>query len=169
MNTATLVKKAQESGFYRWLLNRGLDRMIPFNKPHGFQVVSIADDMIKTRLPYKKRNFNHIRGLHACALATLSEFTTGFLLVSRLDPKKYRIILKTLQMDYHYQGKTDAWGEFRISDDWLKKSIFDPLQTEDAVVVICEVKIYDADNNHLTTGKVHWQVKSWEKVRTKVG
>jgi len=162
------LEKAKTSGFHRWLLNLGLSRMIPFNKPHGFRVDQISDTKIRTSLPYKRRNFNHIKGLHACALATLSEFTTGFLLISRLDPKKYRIILKTLEMDYHYQGKTDAWAAYSITDDWLKQQVFQPLESSDSTVVICEVHIYDTNNNHLTTGKVHWQVKSWEKVRTKV-
>ncbi|MEJ2004246.1 MAG: DUF4442 domain-containing protein [Cyclobacteriaceae bacterium] len=162
------LEKAKKSRFYLWLLNIGLSRMIPFNKPHGFRVEEISDQRIKTRLPFKRRNLNHIRGLHACALATLSEFTTGFLLVSRLDPDKYRIILKTLEMEYHYQGKKDACGTYEITDEWLQENVYKPLEDRDATVVECEVHIHDSDNNHLTTGKVHWQVKSWQKVRTKV-
>ena len=168
MNTARIVEKARTSSFYLWLLNLGMDRMIPFNKPHGFRITEITESRIRTRLPYKRRNFNHIRGLHACALATLSEFTTGFLLISRLDPSRFRLILKTLEMEYHYQGKTEAQASFEVTESWLKEKVFDPLETQDAVVVVCEVRIYDANENHLTTGKVHWQVKSWEKVRTKV-
>ena len=168
MDTSQIVEKAKTSKFYLWLLNVGLNRMIPFNKPHGFKVEEIREDYIKTSLPFKKRNFNHIRGLHACALATLSEFTTGFLMVSRLDPKKYRIILKTLEMDYHYQGKMKAYGTFEITDQWLQQNIYDPLENSDATVVVCEIKIHDEAGNHLTTGKVHWQVKAWSKVKTKV-
>lgn len=168
MNTKSIIDKAKTSGFYLWLLNFSMNRMIPFNKPHGFKVLEITDTSIKTKLPYKTLNFNHIQGLHACALATLSEFTTGFLMISRLDPKKYRIILKTLEMEYHYQGKMDGIGTFEISDAWLEEKIYAPLKTEDATVVICEVKIHDTDGNHLTTGKVHWQVKSWNKVKTKI-
>lgn len=168
MNTAKIVQKAKTSAFYMWLLNMGLTRMIPFNKPHGFKVLEISDTTIKTKLPYKRLNFNHIKGLHACALATLSEFSTGFLMISRLDPAKYRIILKTLEMEYHYQGKMDGIGTFEISNEWLETNIYKPLQSEDSTVVICEIKIHDTQGNHLTTGKVHWQVKSWDKVRTKV-
>ena len=168
MNTTQIVERAKTSRLYLRLLNLGLVRMIPFNKPHGFRVTEISDTAITTKLPYKRLNFNHIKGLHACALATLSEFTTGFLMISRLDPKKYRIILKTLEMEYHYQGKMDAFGTFEINDDWLKQYIYQPLESADSTVVICEVKIHDAKGNHLTTGKVHWQVKSWDKVKTKV-
>ncbi len=168
MDTSKIVEKAKSSSFYLWLLNSGLNSMIPFNKPHGFKVVEITDTSIKTKLPYKRGNFNHIKGLHACALATLSEFSTGFLMISRLDPKKYRIILKTLEMEYHYQGKMDGFGTFEINDQWLDEKIYNPLKENESTVVICEIKIHDTEGNHLTTGKVHWQVKSWDKVKTKL-
>ncbi|MEM8568740.1 MAG: DUF4442 domain-containing protein, partial [Bacteroidota bacterium] len=167
MNTKKLVEKAQYSKFHRWLLNQGLFRMIPFNRPHGFKVSEISESKIKTSLPYRKSNFNHIKGIHACAMATVSEFATGFLLLSRLDPKKYRIIMQTLQMDYHYQGKMDAFAEFELTDEWLNTNVYIPLQNSDRVVVICEVKIMDIAGNHLSTGMVHWQVKPWDKVKTK--
>lgn len=168
MNINTILRKAQHSSFYLRLLNMGLSRMIPFNKPHGFKVIEIKDDVLKTLLPYRKSNFNHIKGIHACALATVSEFTTGFLMVSRIDPKKYRIIMKTMEMDYHYQGKMDAIAVFTISENWLEEKIYKPLKDTESIVVICEIKIHDKKGNHLSTGKIHWQVKSWDKVKTKV-
>lgn len=167
MDTNKILKKAQKSKFYLWLLNRALDRMIPFNRPHGFRLVEIKDNHLKTLLPYRKKNFNHIRGLHACALATVSEFTTGFMLVSKLDAKKYRLIMQRLEMDYHYQGKMDAIAEFSIAENWLEEKIFIPLETNDAVTVNCQIKIIDIKGNHLTTGNVYWQIKDWSKVKTK--
>ncbi len=162
-----LVEKAKTSSFYKAILNFALDRMIPFNKPHGFRIVEISDYSLKTLLPYRRKNFNHIRGIHACAMATVSEFTTGFLLISRLDAKKYRLIMQRLEMDYHYQGKMDAFASFTISEEWLKEKIYLPLQQQEAVIIPCEVKIHDSKGNHLTTGKVFWQVKDWAKVKTK--
>ncbi|HLT71568.1 MAG TPA: DUF4442 domain-containing protein [Cyclobacteriaceae bacterium] len=168
LNLPSAVQKAKTSSFYRRLLNVALDRMIPFNKPHRFRIVEIADDRITTVIPYRKRNLNHIKGLHACALATLSEFTTGFLLLSQLDSGKYRLIMQRLEMDYHYQGKSDGKATFSLTREWMQAEIIEPLKTKDSVVVICEVKIHDQAENHLTTGKVHWQIKDWQKVKTKL-
>jgi acyl-coenzyme A thioesterase PaaI-like protein len=167
MDTTKLLIKARNSGFYRWILNRALDRMIPFNRPHGFEVIEIEDFTLKTLLPYRRKNLNHIRGLHACALATVSEFTTGFLLISKLDPKKFRLIMQRLEMDYHYQGKMNAIAEFSISEQWLEQNIFTPLLTSESVVVNCQIKIHDQKGNHLSTGNVYWQIKDWSKVKTK--
>jgi acyl-coenzyme A thioesterase PaaI-like protein len=165
---AKILEKAKHSSFYLKVLNLSLARMIPFNKPHGFKIFEIEDFRLKIIIPYRKSNFNHIRGLHACALATLSEFATGFLLLSNLDIKKYRLIMQRLEIDYHYQGKVDAFAEFIISKEWLDENISRPLQTQEAIVVPCEVKIHDSKGNHLTTGKVYWQIKVWSKVKTKV-
>jgi hypothetical protein len=168
MDLQKLLKQAETSSFYRWVLNRGLNYMIPFNKPHRFQVMEITNHRLKVRLPYRRSNFNHIRGIHACALATVSEFSTGLLLIKRLDPSKYRLIMQRLEMDYLYQGKIDATATFEISDEWLSREIFEPLNSKDSVVIPCEVKIHDIKGNHLTTGKVFWQIKDWKKVKTKV-
>lgn len=163
-----ILRKAKTSPFYLRVLNWLLARMIPFNKPHGFKIIEISDYKLKTLMPYRRSNFNHIRGLHACGLATISEFTTGFLLLSSLDMNKYRIIMQRIEMDYHYQGKMDATAEFTISKEWLEKNVIAPLSTQEAIVVPCEVKIHDIKGNHLTTGKVFWQFKDWAKVKTKV-
>ena len=168
MNISKVVEKSKKSAFHRKLLNYGLNRMVPFNKPHGFKITEFGDYHLKVLVPYKKANFNHIKGIHACALATLSEFTTGFLLLSRLDPKKYRLIMQRIQMDYFYQAKMDAHGAFFISEEWLKELVFEPLKTQDKVTVDCEVKTIDKEGNHICTGNVTWQIKSWQHVKTKV-
>lgn len=161
------VAKARTSSLHLSLLNLALNRIVPFNKPHGFRIIEIGDDHIITLIPYRKRNLNHIKGLHACALATLSEFTTGLLLLTRLDGSKYRLIMQRLEMDYHYQGKMDAMATYSITKETIRQQILEPLETGDSVVIVCEVKIHDREGNHLTTGRVHWQVKDWGKVRTK--
>lgn len=164
----SLVKKAENSRFYLWLLNRVLGRMIPFNRAHRFRIVAIGDRYVKTLLPYCRQNLNHIRGLHACALATLAEFTTGFLLITHLDSKKYRLIMQRLEMDYHFQGKMNAYGEFFLHDDWFEQHVRVPLKTSPIVQVVCEIKIHDEQGNHLATGKIHWQIKDWASVRTRI-
>jgi acyl-coenzyme A thioesterase PaaI-like protein len=168
MDILKIVEKAKKSSFWLKVLNFGLSKKIPFNRPHGFKIVEIGAHHLKILVPYRKSNFNHIKGIHACALATVSEFTTGFLLLSRLNPEKYRIIMQSIKMEYHYQAKMDAYGTFYISEEWLETLVFNPLKTAGQVQVDCEVNIYDKEANHISTGTVRWHIKPWEKVRTKV-
>ncbi|MDH4298937.1 MAG: DUF4442 domain-containing protein, partial [Cyclobacteriaceae bacterium] len=90
------------------------------------------------------------------------------MLLSKLGFDTYRIIMQRMEMDYHYQGKTDAVAEFSILPDWLKQNIIDPLSVQESIVVQCEIKTHDANGNHLTTGKVYWQIKRWTNVKTKL-
>lgn len=131
------------------------------------KIVEITEDQIKIRLPYVKRNLNHLRGMHACALATVSELACGMFLLTKLDQRKYRIIMKRMEMDYFYQGRMEVEVVFSLTDDWLQQHIFQPLVTAEAVEIMCEVLTHDVQGNHLTTGKVFWQIKDWQKVKTK--
>jgi len=167
LTASKIIEKAKHAAFWLWVLNLAHARQVPFNRSHHFKIVEFSDDRLKVLIPYRRSNLNHIRGLHACALATVSEFTTGFLLLSRLDGSKYRMIMQRLEMDYHYQGKMDAYAEFSAPESWIKEMIQEPLNGSDAVVVPCTIKIHDAKGNQLTTGKVFWQFKNWSKVKTK--
>ena len=75
--------------------------------------------------------------------------------------------MQRLEMDYHYQGKMDGKATYSMTNEAVRQQIIEPLETRDSVVVVCEVKIHDEAGNHLTTGRVHWQVKDWRKVKTK--
>lgn len=167
-NLKKLLNRARKSPFYLRLLNFGLARRVPFNKPHGFKILEIGDDSLTIYLPYQRANLNHIKGIHACALATLSEFTTGLSLLRMLDARKYRIILKSLRMEYYYQGKTGITANYIIDSDWVYNKIIHPLKVEDSVTVTMEVEAYDTKQNHISTGFIEWQVKDWKKVRTQL-
>lgn len=162
-----LADRAKRSAFHLWIFNILLRSVVPFNKPHGFKVLQITNDHIRILLPYKKKNLNHIRGLHACVLATLTEFACGLFLILKLGISHYRIILQRLTMEYHYQGKMDAVAEFGLSDEWIQHHIRGVLHRQESVLINCEVKIYDLKGNHLTTGIAQWQLKDWRTVRTK--
>ncbi len=158
--------KASKSSFWMYIFNKALGFVVPFNKPHNFTITKITDTAVTVKLPYQKSNFNHIKGIHACALATVSEYATGLVLMNSLGSKKYRIILAKLNMEYHYQGKTDCFANFEISNDFIKQEILTPLKTKDSVQICCTIKIHDEKENHISTAHVYWQIKSWQKVKT---
>ena len=163
-----LLAKAETSAFYLFLLNKILHRVIPFNKPHSINVVKVESDAIKLKLPFKKKNLNHIKSLHACAMLTVAEYASGMSLIRKLDPGKFRIILKEISMTYHYQGKTDAFASYSVTDDFIKGNVLPVLENQEFAEVPCEVDIFDTHNNLLARGKVQWHIKSWSKVQVKV-
>ena len=163
-----LFAKAQYSGFWLWVLNKVLQRVIPFNKPHRIVVSKIKDDGIEAQIPYRRKNLNHIKGIHACGLATVAEFTSGLVLLSKLGTKDYRLIMESIEVKYQYQAKSTATASFSISEDRLQKEVVGPLQSEDAVYIRCEIPVKDTADNTVCTAYTNWQIKRWDKVRTKV-
>lgn len=168
MEIGKIIKKAQQGKFWLWVLNYFLMKYIPFNKPHKIRIKKLAADRVEVVLPYIKKNRNHLNGLHACALATAAEFSSGFLLLSKLDIKKYRLIMEKIEVVYHYQGKTEAKAVYAISDEEFNKQILEPLQTNEKLSYICKVEIMDLEQNLLCTANMHWQVKNWGKVKLKL-
>jgi hypothetical protein len=164
----SLMKKAEDSAFSLWLLNQVLWRGIPFNHPHKFKILNTGKDTVNIKMPYRKSNLNHIKGLHACGLATVCEYASGFLLIKKMGVKEYRIIMQKMEMEYFYQGKSDAFVEFEIKDAFIEQEIKTPLKNQDSIVLPFKVEVIDSQKNHLCTGTVYWQFKSWDKVKTKV-
>lgn len=163
-----LLNKARQSAFYLWLLNRLLWRMIPFNAPHKFIILSVSESEVSILLPFRKANLNHIRGIHACALATLCEYTCGLQLMNVLDASAYRIILQKLEMEYLYQAKTAVTARFSLSKTQAEELIVKPLINADAIVHSFNMEITDQAAHIICKAKISWQVKPWAKVRTRV-
>ncbi len=163
----SLVQKAKHSKFYLWLLNVILLKAVPFNKPHGLKVTHIGDNELTITVYNVKNNHNHIKGIHACLLATLCEYVSGLSLLLHFSPKEYRIILKTIHMTYHYQAKSAVHVTFKISKQQIEEEILLPLKTQDAIFKEFAVEVYDNEKNHICTGLINWQIKAWKNVKTK--
>lgn len=168
MHLPTLLTKARTSAAWRWRLNFILPWAIPFNRPHGFKVEPLAEGGISVHIPYRAVNRNHIKGIHACAIATASEMCSGLSVMEHLDPKEYRLIMRSLHMQYHYQAKEPAVARCMPVAAELADHVVQPLATQDSVDHNSTVEVYDKSGNHLATGTITWQVKRWSKVRTKV-
>lgn len=161
------ITLAAKSKCRLWLLNLFLLRTVPFNKPHNIKLVAIAEDgTLTVAANNTKLNRNHIKGIHACLLATLCEYVSGLCLLAKLDPKEYRIILRSIKMEYHYQAKSPVTATHYISDHYISDKILSPLASESAVLCAFEIKVWDKDKNHICTGNIEWQIKPWKKVKT---
>ena len=167
MDLPSLLTSARNSGFKRWLLHHALNWSIPFNRPHGFRVTPLPTGGISVSIPNWRINRNHINGIHACALATAAEMCSGLSVMERLDAKKYRLIMRSLHMEYHYQAKQKALATCIPLEDEIQDQVLRPLTTQDSAEYTSTVMIKDVGGNHLATGTITWQVKEWSKVRTK--
>jgi len=167
MDFNKLIEKASQSKWGMWKLNFLLQRFIPFNKPHGLKVILLSKNEVKVLLPYKKNNLNHIKGLHACGLATAAEYASGLLLLYKLGSKEYRIIMESINVEYKYQGKMNGIASFDISDEDFQNEVYKPIEKEELVYKKCLIKVHDEKGNLLCNATTNWQIKKWDKVKTK--
>ena len=163
-----VIEQARTSNFKKWLLNQFIGKFIPFNGPHRYKIIDITDNGFEIKMPYIKKNFNHLKGLHACGLATLSELTAGLTLMRKLGFKDYRLIMQELNMQYYYQAKMDVTVKYELSPDWLEASVKKPLETNEVVFVELKNEVYDLQKNHICTSTTKWQIKKWTSVKTKI-
>lgn len=71
-------------------------------------------------------------------------------------------------MDYHFQGKTEIAFEYKLDNKFIQQHIILPLQSQDAVLIKLIIHSYDKQQKHISTGTIEWQVKRWDKVKTKL-
>ncbi len=159
-----LLAKASKTNLM--ILNKVLTLGIPFNAPHGFKIKEMSDETTRISLPNRKLNHNHLGGVHACAMATVGEYCAGMTLLKFFGASKYRFILSELNVKYTYQGRTDLEGTCspkQVDRDAVQAS----LETDGKFLQPMITMIRDKAGNDVATVTTTWQIKSWDKVKTK--
>jgi hypothetical protein len=161
-----IAHKAFHSRFYRALLSRILSIAVPFNSPHRLRIMEMGMGYAKVKLPFIRSNRNHVKSVHACALATLCEFTCGIAVMTILSSDKFRIVLKSLHMEYQYRGRGDLFCEYRLDPQAFIKEHSSLLESGEPLIYETLAKVYDLKGNIICTGQATWQIKKWESVKS---
>lgn len=162
-----LIENARNSDRWLIVLNRMMRLLIPFNGPHGVKIIEIGLNRVRTTAPYQRKNFNHVRSVHACAIATIGEFSAGLLLISRLDPTRYRLIMANLEIDYLFQAKEDIIAETALDETILQEDILAPLREKSTSFKTLETLVTTGNGRKIARIRTRWQIKDWSKVRTR--
>jgi len=161
---ANLLEK--KTIYQKPLLNQFISKFIPFNGPHGFKVLQM-DETVQIKIPYKRKNMNHVKGIHACAIATLGELCAGFSMMKHIPVDRYRFIMSNLSVEYFFQGKTDLLGQASLDSKEIEM-ILQKLKSADSAYIEILSKITDIEGNHVANVTSKWQLKDWKEVKLKV-
>lgn len=149
-----------------WLFSRIMQEVIPFNRVHRISVTKLSSKGCEVHLPDRRRNRNHLGTVHATAIATAAEFVAGLNVIDAFDISKYRLIMGRLEVDYVRRAKgacktVSSWADGQL--DQIRSEI----DTDGVSKFTLTSNVIDSVGETVAIATVHWQVKSWEKVRVK--
>lgn len=75
-----------------WIFSRILGYIVPYTASIGATVVHFEPGHVRVRMKDRRRVRNHLRSIHAVALANLGELSTGLALVGALGPEARGIL-----------------------------------------------------------------------------
>ena len=97
----------------------------------------------------------------------MAEFSAGLLLLTRLDPIRYRLLMAGLEVEYLYQGRSDLIAETVLDQVRLESEVLAPLAATGALVKTLETNVSDRQGNLVARARTTWQIKDWQEVRTR--
>jgi acyl-coenzyme A thioesterase PaaI-like protein len=135
----------------RWLFSKAVGRTAPYSGTIGARVESLDPGRCVLTLRDRKRVRNHLRSVHAIALANLGELASGLAAVAAM-PEGVRGIPVRITIDYHHKarGTLTAIG---VAD-------FSAVEGPSRVEVRAEIQ--DEKREKVATVRVEWAV---ERVR----
>lgn len=124
-----------------WIFSFFVNRYIPYTGSMSARVLELNPGYARVLLRDRRKVRNHLRSIHAIALANLAEFTGNLALVCGL-PEDARFIVKNISVDYQKKARGTLIGE-------CQTEIVTITETRDITV---RVDIRDRDGDTVAVG-----------------
>ena len=123
------------SGIQTFLLSKMFGRVVPMVGTAGIRYEEITAHRVVCTLRNRRRMQNHIKGLHAAAMALLAETATGFVAGVNIPDDKI-LLIKSLHVDYKKVAKGDLKAVATLTEAQRQQILNEP---KGEVLVACTV------------------------------
>ena len=100
-------------------LSRVLGRIVPFVGTSGLRYEEMTAHRVTVSIRNHRSVQNHIKGVHAVAMALLAETASGFVTMMNLPDDKLPLI-KSLKVDYHKRSQGDMRAVATLTDEQMQ-------------------------------------------------
>jgi acyl-coenzyme A thioesterase PaaI-like protein len=132
----------------RWLFHRALARMVPYTGALGARVVTLEPGRAVVELVERHGVRNHLRSIHAVALANMAELASGTAMLTAL-PRGVRGIVTRLEIEYVKKAR----GTITARADVSLPPIDGPME------LYPEALLTDAEGDVVARARVTWKVQ----------
>ena len=132
----------------RWLFGRTLSRMVPYTGALGAQVESLEPGHSVVTLRDRRGVRNHLRSIHAVALANMAELASGTAMLTAL-PSGARGIVTRLEIEYFKKARGTITGRADVA----LPPIDQPME------LYPEAELRDAAGDLVARARVTWKVQ----------
>ncbi len=91
-------------------------RIVPYVGTSKVVIEEMTEERVVASLKNRRRVQNHIKGIHATAMALLAETATGFIVVMNLPAGKLPL-MKSMKIDYKKRAKGDMKVIATLTDE----------------------------------------------------
>ena len=123
------------SGLQTFVLSKMFGRVVPMVGTAGIRYEEITPNCVVCTLRNRRNMQNHIKGLHAAAMALLAETATGFVAGVNLPDDKI-LLIKSLHVDYKKVAKGDLKAVATLTEEQRQQILTEP---KGEVLVACTV------------------------------
>lgn len=133
----------------RALFNILIAKKVPYTGTVKPKVIQLAPGAVTVQMKDSHRVRNHLRSIHAIALANLGEFASGLAMLSAL-PDSIQAIVTHLEIDYLKKARGVLIAE---------GSAAPPAEVSEDVEVIVHAVIRDAAHDEVARLAVTWRLR----------
>ncbi|MGQ0648119.1 MAG: hotdog fold domain-containing protein [Gemmatimonadaceae bacterium] len=132
----------------RWLFNKVMGQMVPYTGALGARIESLEPGRAVVTLHDRRGVRNHLRSIHAVALANMAEFVSGTAMLTAL-PHGTRGIVTRLEIDYLKKARGTITGRATVT--------LPPIDAPTALHP--EAELFDASGDLVARARVTWKVQ----------